>query len=335
MRKLKFFILTAILCVCLAFGAPVSRAEAAEREYYVGGMAAGFMLGAGGVQIVGVSDVVAEDGSHRPAEEVGLTAGDLIRKINGLDIDGCEQLNRILEKGKGKELTLTVERKKQQLEVKITPIREKKSGKYRLGVLIRDTVSGIGTVTYIDSSTLRFGALGHAVSDGASDKGLVSDSRVYLCSVIGVNKGARGKAGELRGLFLNDRTIARAECVNEVGLYGKFVKGYDFSSLERLPAGNLTEASIGMAEIYSTIDGVSPKKYEIAICKVDADNKEHKNFVIKVTDEELIAETGGIVQGMSGSPIIQNGKLIGAITHVFLNDPTRGYGIGIEYMLGN
>ena len=212
---------------------------------------------------------------------------------------------------------------------------DEKSGKYKLGVLIRDTLSGIGTVTYIRKGDLRFGALGHAVCDENKSTLDIADQNVYLCSVIGVNKGKRGRAGELRGLFLNDKTIASAETVCDTGLYGTFDAAYDFSDCEVVGAAPLTEATIGTAYIYSTVDGVTPKKYEIAIAKVDVHNGENKNFVVKVTDPRLIEETGGIVQGMSGSPIVQNGKLIGAVTHVFINDPTRGYGIGIENMLGN
>ena len=161
----------------------------------------------------------------------------------------------------------------------------------------------------------------------------IADAKVYLCSVIGVNRGMRGKAGELRGLFMNDTSLGNAEKVCSTGLYGIFDKNYDFSHCKLAEIAPLSEATIGKAVIYSTVDGTCPQEYEINIVKVDAGNRENKNFVIKVTDERLIEETGGIVQGMSGSPILQEGKLIGAVTHVFLNDPTRGYGIGIENML--
>ena len=150
-----------------------------------------------------------------------------------------------------------------------------------------------------------------------------------------MNKGTRGRAGELRGLFMNDKPLASADKVCEDGLYGTFDKNYDFSHIKTVEAAPVSEAKIGKACIYSTVDGICPQEYQISIVKVDANQKDNKNFVIKITDERLIDETGGIVQGMSGSPIVQNGKLIGAVTHVFLNDPTRGYGIGIEKMLEN
>ena len=160
-----------------------------------------------------------------------------------------------------------------------------------------------------------------------------SSAKVYACSVIGINRGTRGKAGELKGLFLGDAPIARAEHFCGTGLFGTFEKSYDLSGCETAELAPVSEATIGKAVIWSTVDGSTPKKYDIAIAKVEANDRDNKNFVIKVTDEELIEATGGIVQGMSGSPILQNGKLIGAVTHVFLNDPTRGYGISIERMM--
>lgn len=334
MRKLKFFFAAFALFLAVALlGGTTNGAYAASNEYYLGGMTAGFSLSAGGAEIIGLSEVGAEDGIHRPAEEAGLKIGDLICAADGIQIKTIDDMNRILEKCGGKEIGFTIKRDGETANVGIVPVKDIKNGKYKIGVLIRDTLTGIGTVTYIKKDTLEFGSLGHAVCDENNRSFEISDPKVYLCSVIGVNKGKRGKAGELRGLFMNDKKIARAETVKSTGLYGTFEKGYDFSHTETVEIAPLGEAAIGKAVIYSTIDGVCPQIYEISIVKVDADNKENKNFVVKVTDEKLITETGGIVQGMSGSPIVQNGKLIGAITHVFLNDPTRGYGIGIENML--
>lgn len=337
MRKLKFiFAATALAAITSFCPCTKVRTDAAGcGQYYIGGMTAGFMLGAGGAQVIGLSEVVTEEGIRRPAEEIGIHTGDCIVAIDGIRIKTVGELNEALERSAGKSVTITVKRNGDTSETSITPAKEKKSGKYKIGVLIRDTLSGIGTVTYIEKQTLKFGALGHGVTDENHDSLEISDAKVYLCSVIGVNKGTRGKAGELRGLFINDKPLAKAERVLSTGLYGTFEKNYDFSHAEAIDIAPLSEAVIGKAVIYSTINGECPQKYDIAIAKVDGNNKDNKNFVIKITDEKLIEETGGIVQGMSGSPIIQNGKLIGAVTHVFLNDPTRGYGIGIEKMLEN
>lgn len=320
MRKLKFILAAFAIVLCLFFGGGGVRAEAAGEGcgYYIGGMTAGFTLSAGGTEIIGITEVTAEDGLHRPAEDAGIRVGDCILAVDGIRIKSIAELNAALERSAGNGVTLTVRRGGDTAEVSVCPVKEKKSGKFKIGVLIRDTLSGIGTVTYIDKKSMRFGALGHSVCDENSNSLEISDPKVYLCSVIGVNKGERGKAGELRGLFVNDKAIAKADKVCETGLYGSFEKSYDFSRLETVDAAPISKASIGKAVIYSTVDGVCPQKYEIAIAKVDANNRDNKNFVIKITDERLIGETGGIVQGMSGSPIIQNGKLIGAVTHVFV-----------------
>lgn len=335
MRKLKFFIAAIILVACISICNTTQRlfANGEECEYYVGGMTAGFLLNVGGVQIVGLNEVTTEQGTVCPANEVGLRAGDVISEVNSIEISTSEQLNCALEKFSDSEIELTVKRGGETAKISIKPVKEKKTGKMKIGVLIRDSVSGIGTITYIQKDTLKFGALGHAVTSENKDCTLVADKRVYSCSIIGVNKGIRGKAGELRGLFINDKCVGYAEKISSTGLYGRLDKDYNVNDLQKIKIAPLSEATIGKAEIYSTIDGITPQKFNIAIVKVDARHKEHKNFVIKITDETLINATGGIVQGMSGSPIIQNGKLIGAVTHVFLNDPTRGYAIGIENMI--
>lgn len=333
MRKLKFFIAAILLGMLLfPFSSGTFEAEAAGGKYYIGGMAAGFMLGAGGAEVVDLSEVQTEGGVSSPAKDAGILPGDCICAVDGVRVKSIKELNEALARSKGKEVKLIIKRSGETAEISLTPVKEKKSGKYKIGVLIRDTLSGIGTVTYIERETGKFGALGHKVADESKTTLEISDPKVYLCSIIGVNKGTRGKAGELRGLFLNDKAIARAERIGETGLFGTFEK-YDYSNCEAVDIAPLSEATIGKAFIYSTVNGTNPCKYEISIAKVDDGNKDNKNFVIKITDEKLIEETGGIVQGMSGSPIIQNGKLIGAVTHVFINDPTRGYGIGIEKML--
>ena len=334
MRKLKIYMTAALAALVLCTGgfAPSGIvSEAAGAEYYIGGMTAGFTLSAGGTEIIGLNEVVAEDGTYRPATDAGLRVGDCICAVDGICVKSISDLNAAMERSGGKTVTLVVKRAGETAEVKLTPVKEKKSGKFKIGVLIRDTLAGIGTVTYINKDTRKFGALGHAVCDENHNSLEIAGAKVYLCSVVGVNKGSRGKAGELRGMFMGQQ-LAKAEKVCESGLYGTFDKNYDYSRLETVQTAPVSEVTMGKAIIYSTVDGVYPQKYEIAIAKVDANNKDNKNFVIKVTDEKLISETGGIVQGMSGSPIVQNGKLVGAVTHVFLNEPTRGYGIAIGNM---
>ena len=220
----------------------------------------------------------------------------------------------------------------ENLQLTVNAVKEKQTNRYKIGVLVRESVSGIGTVTYIDKNSGRFGALGHSVVGENNQEMQISDGSVYECSIVGVCKGVRGKAGELRGLFLNDKHFGSAEKLCDCGIFGQICSEFTVDDLTEAVASS-AGARPGNAYIYSTVSGVSPKRYEIEIVKVDKNNRENKNYVIKITDDELIAETGGIVQGMSGSPIMQEGKLVGAVTHVFLNDPTRGYGIDIEQML--
>ena len=336
MRKLKFFLAGALLAVCAAFGcgAPLP-ADAAETEYYLGGMTAGFSLSANGVEIIAFKEIRTAGGSRCPASDAGMKTGDVIVAVDGLHTRTVEELGDALARANGNASEFLVRRGKESLQFTLTPIRDDKVEKFKIGILIRDTLSGIGTVTYIEKESGRFGALGHAVCDENKNSFRLADACVYRCSIIGVTRGERGRAGELRGFLLNDMPIAQADNVCGTGLYGTFESGYDFSELQTVTAAPMSEATIGKAVIYSTIDGVEPKPYEIAIAKVDPGNRNNKNFVIKVTDDTLLRETGGIVQGMSGGFIIQNGKVIGEVTDVFLNDPTGGYGIGIEKMLGN
>ncbi len=335
MRKLGIFIVGAALSLASAFcamsGIKASAAEA-EKLVYIGGMSAGFTLKTGGAQIIGLSEVLTENGSLSPALKAGLRAGDIIYKVSGVRVESLAHLNELVAKSKGRALRFEVGRGEERFEVEIQPVKEKATDKYKVGILIRDSVSGIGTVTYIDKESGRFGALGHAVSGENCTEMQIDGGTVYECNIVGVQKGVRGKAGELKGMFVNDKRLGKAEKLCDCGIFGQISQEFIVDELTCAVASSAA-AKPGKAYIYSTVEGVSPKKYEIEIVKVDKSNKENKNYVIKITDDALLEETGGIVQGMSGSPIMQSDKLIGAVTHVFLNDPTRGYGIDIHTML--
>jgi stage IV sporulation protein B len=319
----------------VAVSASAASADEPTRTVYVSGKTAGFMLNMGGVQVVAVTDVVTKEGVFSPAADAGIAEGDVIERADDREIKAVDDLNEVLSRGKGNELTLTVRRGEERKTVTVTPRQDDVNQKYKIGILIRDTVSGIGTITYIDKENGKFGALGHGVYDEDGKIFTTNGGRVYECGIISVTKGIRGKAGELKGVFTGDGGIGTSDYINDSGLFGKIDENIDVSGCERAEIAPLSEAHIGDAYIYSTISGFTPQKYEISIVKVDEGNKQNKNFVVKIKDKTLIDQTGGIVQGMSGSPIMQDGKLIGALTHVFLNDPTRGYGIGIEKMLEN
>ncbi len=333
MRKKSgvFFGMILPIAVAICGGNTASKMHSDEAIVYIGGMSAGFTLRAGGAQIIGFCDVIGENEARSPALNVGFASGDVITKVAGVNVESIAELNEILNKKQDMEVTIDFLRKGELQTLSVKPMKDKLSGQYKIGVLVRDSLSGIGTITYVDKNG-RFGALGHSVAGENKQELKISDGAVYACSIIGVSKGIRGKAGELRGMFLNEKTVGCAEKLCSCGIFGKVSE--DFSINETmLTVADSDDAKPGKAYIYSTVSGVEPQKYSIEIVKVDWENRENKNYVVKITDENLIAETGGIVQGMSGSPILQDGKLIGAITHVFVNDPTRGFGINIETML--
>lgn len=333
MRRLGVFFICAAVSMSVIGGKVYTvSANAASNEVYIGGMSAGFTLKTGGVQIIGLSEVIAENGVKTPAVDVGLRTGDIIQKVGGIRVETIAELNEIVDKSKGKALNIEVLRGAETLQMTIQPVKERATNRYKIGVLVRESVSGIGTVTYIDKETGRFGALGHSVVGENHEEMKISSGIVYECSIVGICKGVRGKAGELRGVFLNEKRLGNAEKLCDCGIFGKISRDFSVDGLTSA-VSNSNQVKPGSAYIYSTVNGVCPTKYEIEIVKVDKLNKENKNYVIKITDDALIAETGGIVQGMSGSPILQDGKLVGAVTHVFLNDPTRGYGIDIERMM--
>lgn len=337
MRKFKFSTFMIIVVFLLFFsvtGMPL-QASAEEKEVYIGGIPAGFTLGLGGAQIVGICEVLTTDGTKSPAKDADIYVGDIIVTLNGISIKSAKDLDCVLANQKKEILDIEIQRNGESFEKKIEPAKDITSGKQKLGVLIRDSISGIGTVTYIEKGTLRFGSLGHPVMGENGEAMHVEGGKIYNCSIVNVVKGIRGKAGELKGVFLNDKHIATAEINCYAGIFGCFNKNYDLTKFKTAKTAKIEEAHPGKATIYTTIDGLMPKEYSVSIVKVDKINKQNKNFVLKITDEDLLEQTGGIVQGMSGSPIVQNGKLIGAVTHVFLNDPTRGYGIAIDNMLGN
>lgn len=338
MRKFSFLFFKLVFAFSLLFfNLPMEThsASAEARSVYICGKTAGFLLNMGGVQVIALSEVLTSDGTYTPAKDAGLQAGDVIYSINGKEINSINELNGELSRCEGKTITAGVKRNKDAKNISVTPKKEKSSEKYKIGVIIRDTISGIGTITYIDKQNGRFGALGHGVYNNDDSLLQVENKRVFGCDILSVNRGVRGKAGELKGIFTGDGGIGIADKITDSGLYGKIDENIDLSCYKKIEIGTLSEARIGAAYVYSTVSGYQPIEYKISIVKVDPFQKENKNFVVKINDEELIEKTGGIVQGMSGSPIIQDGKLIGALTHVFLNDPTRGYGIGIENMLGN
>ena len=330
--KASLLFAAALICT-LSFGLTSLKASA-DNSLYLGGFPAGFVLNTTIVEVVGMCDVITENGMVSPARDAGIKTGDIIDKINGEEVNKTSDINELISRDY-KKYEITLMRDGVSMNVDINPVKELTSGGKRIGVLVKDTINGIGTVTYIDKAAGKFASLGHPVTD--NDGRLIGINGGTVCGslIYDVKKGLRGTPGELRGVFENGNVIGKAQKNCPCGVFGELSKDFDCSKLIKVNKGCVDDVCVGTAYIYSTVYGKEPERYEISIVKVDKHNKDNRNFVIKIDDKNLIDKTGGIVQGMSGSPIVQNGKLIGAVTHVFVNDPTRGYGISIENMLSS
>lgn len=328
-----FVILLLAVLICI-FSFSVNFVSAQTEMLYLGGFPAGFTLSTKRVEVIGVCEVMTADGMASPAKDCGLKNGDIIKSINGISVESATDINKIISEDY-KKYNIGIERDGDNMNMEISPVKDLASGSKRIGVLVKDTVNGIGTVTYIDKSNGKFASLGHPVADLKGNLIEINGGTVYNCLIYDIKKGTRGTPGELHGAFENNSVIGSAKVNCACGIYGDLVKNYDTSKLIRIEKGSIENATMGKACIYTTLRGNEVKKYDISIVKTDKDNKENRNYVIKIEDKELLAASGGIVQGMSGSPIVQNGKLIGAVTHVFVNDPTRGYGIAIDKMLNS
>lgn len=318
--------LTVLLSVCF-----YNVSARAENDFlYLGGIPAGFTIKTKGVTVIGLSDIVTKDGIFSPAKNADIRVGDTIVSLNGEEISGSASIGKVL-KNKGNEpIEIELLRDGEKITKYVTPQKDGE-GNYKLGIFLRDDLNGIGTITYFTEKG-DFAALGHPVSDDDEKIAEIASGEVCLCSIINIVKGERGKAGELKGIFLEDKRIGVLTKNCKTGLYGKANKTYDYT---KLPKTEIGEAVMGKASITTCIDGVTPRDYQISIVKIEKNNSENKNFVIKILDKDLLSVTNGILQGMSGSPIVQGGKLVGAVTHVFINDPSRGFGISVENMLGN
>ena len=303
-----------------------------EKSVIVCGTPFGVKMFTDGVMVVGLSNIETSEGSLCPAQSSGLQKGDIIHSIDGTAVYTNEEIAYCIENSDGKCLTFSVRRDDKPITLSITPQKSVNENKYKAGFWVRDSSAGIGTLTFYDPESNVFAGLGHAIcdSDTGSTLPLLSGDVVSAC-ISSVKKGTAGTPGELGGTFIFSDELGTLEINNETGLYGLASEELCGTSYPIAPKQTVQE---GAAIILSTINGTEAKEYSIDIKKVSLTEETlTKNMVIEVSDPELIKETGGIVQGMSGSPIIQDGKLVGAITHVFVNDPTKGYAIFAENML--
>ena len=326
---------------------------ACPESVYAGGMPFGVKFYTEGILVVGFCDVdvTSSGGGTRnvnPARDAGLRTRDVIVGVNGEAPICAASLTRAVEESAGKPITLTVKRtaqphaaKKQggtepratQLTVTVTPVRSVSENRYKTGLWVRDSGAGIGTVTFIIPETKAFAGLGHGICDGdTGDLIPMQRGQVTDVTVSGIERGEAGDPGAIKGYFAPGKTgalLGNTEC----GVYGVFSELPEEVSA-KLPVGTRQELREGDATILCTLDNGKVGQYKVKITSIDRAATGSKCFTLTVTDPALIEKTGGIVQGMSGSPVIQNGKLMGAVTHVLISDPTAGYGIFIENMLG-
>ena len=330
-KKLSLFTLAVVgICVLGASGATCDALPAdvsVGGELIAGGMPFGMKVNIDGAIVVETSDV--EGAGKSPAAQAGIKRGDIIVAVNGKEVSSSKELIGAIEESEG-EIDVSYQRAGRERTAKVVPALDA-NGKKRIGVLTRDSAAGIGTVTYIDPETLSFAGLGHGICDSESGAVLPIDyGSVEDVEITGINRGRSGSPGEMRGAFTG-RRIGKITSNKETGVYGVLSELPEHSG-DVYKVASADEVKDGQAYIRSCVGG-SPELYEIEITRIGTGAQ--KNFAIKVTDARLTEMTGGIVQGMSGSPVIQNGKLIGAVTHVLVGDPTCGYGIFIENMTEN
>ena len=311
-----------------------------DTDVYVGGETVGFNLFSEGVICVGSNAVVTKDGMQEPIKTSALQDGDAIIKIEDIEINNIQDVDRIINLPTlaGKELKLTLKRNGEEIETTATPVYDLLSQKYKLGLWVRNSASGVGTLTYVKQSNFRFGAVGHPIVDSSLGENFnVESGNIYRCRLLGIKKGEKNNPGEIRSsINLSDDAIGLADTNCKYGVYGNILNKQIIDASRTATLGGRLSVELGDAQIYCNIDNQGVKAYDIKILKANKQNSaDDKSMIIKVTDKELLEKTGGIIQGMSGSPIVQNGKIIGAVTHVFVNDPTRGYGVYIDWMLDN
>lgn len=321
-----------LIALILAMGGNAFAIEIGD-ELIPLGKTTGIKMFSEGAIIVGFSEAID---TGNPAQKAGLKAGDAIISINSTPISSKEDLISFLKTTDGKDLNVTVKRDGQIKNLVMKPVYDAVNDTWRIGAWIRDSVAGIGTITYVDPKTGEFGALGHGITDVDTGK-LVNfqSGSVMNSTIIGIRKGTAGEPGELKGNFnlKKDQGVLYSNTYS--GVFGRLEDSTLYAGLEAFPTAARAEINEGKAYILSNVDGDKTEKFDIEILRIYNDNNDNSNrdMMIRVTDKNLLNKTGGIVQGMSGSPIIQGGKIVGAVTHVLINDPTRGYAISIENML--
>jgi stage IV sporulation protein B len=305
-----------------------------------GGHSIGVLLRSQGVIVVGHAGIRGADGNlHHPGRDGGIELGDAILRIGGQEVTSEGHAARLFEEAgrSGRHAVVILKRRGKTVEKRVTPVKDRESGRWRVGLFIRDGAAGVGTLSFYEPVSGRYGALGHVIADAETSQPIdVRDGHIVEAEVTAIQKGRRGAPGEKMANFKNeDNWLGSIEKNSRFGIFGAMHTPLTNPFFgEPIPAALASQVKEGKAEILTVVEGQKLDRYQIEIVRVMRQpTADGKNMIVKITDPRLLAKTGGIVQGMSGSPIIQDGRMVGAVTHVFVNDPTRGYGALIEWML--
>ncbi|KKK33247.1 peptidase S55 [Mesobacillus campisalis] len=323
-------------------GIPIKKVDVnvlKDFKVFPGGQSIGVKLNTVGVLVVGHHQIDTLEGKFSPGETSDIKVGDIITEINGQHIEKMSDVGPFVQEAgeSGKPMNIVLKRENEKISTKLEPKKDKHENTYKLGLYIRDSAAGIGTMTFYHAGTKKYGALGHVISDMDTKKPIVvEDGQIVRSTVTSIEKGANGDPGEKLARFSSDReVIGNIERNSPYGIFGKLNNGIQNGILDKpMPIALSHQVKEGPAKILTVVEEDKVNLFDIEIVStIPQKFPATKGMVIKVTDPKLLEKTGGIVQGMSGSPIIQDGKLIGAVTHVFVNDPTSGYGVHIEWML--
>lgn len=332
---LIIFTIFSLVIPTLADGSLNADTSAKGKLLYAGGMPFGVKFFSKGVTVAGFCDITVSSGkSVNPAILAGLKINDTITSVNGTEPEGCEDFLSMIENSNGAPLSISYLRENNSYSATLTPVFSADECRYKCGIYIKQGGAGIGTVTYIDPDTLEFGGLGHGICDSQTGSVVeISHGIVTEVNISGIVAGRPGAPGEIKGSLSATRTgLVRAN--TECGVFGVLSAVPKGIELKKYPIATRNELKEGKAQVLCSLDGSGNIGcYDIEISGINRESRDNKSFTVKVTDKALIERSGGIIQGMSGSTIIQNNRIVGAITHVMINDPTVGYGIFIENML--
>lgn len=308
-----------------------------DLKLYPGGQLVGVKLETEGVVVVGLEELEGLDEQiYNPGDEAGLMLGDILYKVNDKEVNTAEEVIELIHDVNEETVKVDILRNKEKKCLEISPVKCKSDDQYRLGLWVRDNTAGIGTMTFFEDVTNKFGALGHPITDITTNVTIpVKDGSIVSSKVLSILPGKSGSPGEIRGIFYNeDKILGHLSKNTENGIFGELIENLENEQCDKpLEIALQNEVEIGPAKILTTLEE-KVESFDVYIEEVNKQTqKSGKGMIVRVTDERLLKETGGIIQGMSGSPIIQNEKIVGAVTHVFVNDPTKGYGIFIEWML--